>query len=53
MTNPERALLLTVARILRAQSRSRIYPERKEDLRALDDALAPFETRRDDGNGRS
>lgn len=42
MTRSQEALLLTVARIMRAKIRNEI-PEQRDDLRALNDALAPFD----------
>lgn len=37
------ALLLTVARVLRAKCCNEIYAERDEDLWALNEALKPFD----------
>jgi predicted exporter len=39
----ESALLLTVARILRAKIANEIYAERDDDLWALNEALGPFD----------
>ncbi len=36
-------LLMTIARVLRAKIDDEIYAARDVDLRALDEALAPFE----------
>lgn len=48
MTKDELALLLTAARVLRAQCESRRFlsPEMMEDYHALDDALKPFGPKR-------
>ena len=43
MTFDEKALLLTVARTMRAKIRDEIYAEQAADLEALNEALAPFD----------
>lgn len=42
MTRAQEALLLTVARMFRANAANEIYAEQADDLRALDEVLAPF-----------
>lgn len=47
MTREQECLLLTVARVLRASLREDVnaflYPDRHDDIKALDEALAPFQ----------
>jgi len=43
MNTNEKALLLTVARIMRAKIKSEIYAEREDDLCAIVEALKPFD----------
>jgi hypothetical protein len=47
MTEDERTLLLTVARILRASRREAMDGYSAEDVAALDEALNPFDPVRD------
>jgi hypothetical protein len=42
MTRDQEALLLTVARVLRAKVTGEIYAEQADDLAALNEVLEPF-----------
>lgn len=43
MTEEQQALLLTVARVLRAKVRNEIYAEQEDDFWSLNEALKPFD----------
>lgn len=43
MTRAQEALLLTMARILRAKIKNDIYAAQEDDLWAMNEALAPFD----------